>query len=478
MSTRELLSAVERRRASVRFLVLAMLALLAACATDAPHGEPLTTYRYGVPPAPAGSTERRTRQATEQQEGKGGTVFVRLPTDFVPVQVEQGEFTSTVAALLLETPLRVASAAPAQPGGKLAPGSGGSGGDAWQADFERSYAGFCERRGTQGDCLTLFGDAPQLETDDKLRVALALAVGPALDGVAAQLQATFNPRQVLTTVTLGITAYMTLWLIPDPVITKSVAAASTVLMWGYLGSELFELIRAYVRLSEEAARASTFGELREAGERFGRVIGPNSVRLLVMLATAAVGETAELVARAPKLPGFGQASRAVEVNASLRLDGTAVEINRLIVSTHEGTLRAVLPMTATAMVAGKGSGGNSASAGGGTPREGKLLPNGHRAFKSFDDFKGFMGPAGKNKAWHHIVEQRKVNANRFGPEAIHNTENVIAVETTTHDAISAYYSSKSKDTGGMVVREWLRTKSYEEQRAFGLGVLRMFGVTP
>jgi hypothetical protein len=47
-----------------------------------------------------------------------------------------------------------------------------------------------------------------------------------------------------------------------------------------------------------------------------------------------------------------------------------------------------------------------------------------------------------------------------------------------YDATSAYYSTKSDDTGGMVVREWLRTKSYEEQRAFGLMILKRFGVIP
>ncbi|HYO54642.1 hypothetical protein [Archangium sp.] len=82
------------------------------------------------------------------------------------------------------------------------------------------------------------------------------------------------------------------------------------------------------------------------------------------------------------------------------------------------------------------------------------------------------------RAFEWLVEQRRINVERFGPEAIHNTENVIAVNEAKHDAISAYYSTKSRDTGGMVVREWLRTKSYEEQRAFGLMILKRFGVIP
>lgn len=79
---------------------------------------------------------------------------------------------------------------------------------------------------------------------------------------------------------------------PDPVLTKGAATAFTLLMWGYLGWEFFDLLRAYAQLHEDAPRASTFAELREVGERFGRVIGPNSIRILVMVATATLGETA------------------------------------------------------------------------------------------------------------------------------------------------------------------------------------------
>ncbi len=89
-----------------------------------------------------------------------------------------------------------------------------------------------------------------------------------------------------------------------------------------------------------------------------------------------------------------------------------------------------------------------------------------------------MGSPGKGKRWHHIIEQHKGNIERFGPEAIHNTENVIAVEESIHIEINRIYSSKSDATGGRVVREWLRTQSYEQQRAFGLRILRRLGVIP
>ncbi|HVG57040.1 MAG TPA: hypothetical protein VNA24_00695, partial [Hyalangium sp.] len=120
----------------------------------------------------------------------------------------------------------------------------------------------------------------------------------------------------------------------------------------------------------------------------------------------------------------------------------------------------------------------SSEGGQATVRAGALLSKTYRAFKSFREFKRAMGSAGEGKSWHHIIEQHAGNLKRFGAEALHNTENVIKVETKVHTEISAFYSSKQPETGFMVVREWLRTQSYEQQRAYGLKVLRRFGIIP
>ncbi|MFY0565712.1 hypothetical protein ACN28E_17965 [Archangium lansingense] len=409
------------------------------------------------------------------EDSPGEAIISNLPTDFQPVRVSDSELTAALTAFWLQVPLRVSTSYPSlYVGRKLALASAPLSGEEWQSELAKSYGRFCERRGTPGDCLTLFDDGSRLQDNDKRSIALALAVGPALECVDAEVRAMLNPTRVLAALSFTITAYMALLLAPEPV-TKGVALAFSVLMWGYLGWEFFDLLRAYGQLYEDAPRASTFAELREVGDRFGRVIGPNSVRILVMVATAAIGETAALMSKGPKLPGFGQASRTVEANTGLRLMDAATGAERAIVSVNEGTVRIVLPINAVSMTARNGGGGPSSSSAGASPKEGR--PH-HRAFKSFDAFKNAMGPAGDGKAWHHIVEQRRINVERFGPEAIHNTDNVIAITKVKHDAISAYYSTKSRDTGGMVVREWLRMKSYEEQRDFGLMILRSFGVIP
>lgn len=416
-------------------LALAGLVLLAGCTT--------------VPP-------RRDAAVDE-----GERIFVTLPTDFAPVQVREADFTAAVTSLVLEMPLRVApSHVPMRPGRRYALLSEPLSGGAWRSELARSYGGFCERRGTPGDCLSLFEDGSQIQDDDKRRIALALAVGPALEGVDAEVRAMLSPARVAAMVSLSIAAYMTLLVAPEPV-SKGVAAAFAVLLWGYLGTELWGLLKGWMELSEESARATTFAELREAGERFGQRIGPNSVRVLVLVGTAAIGKTAALLSKAPKLPGFAQASQMGARQGGVSVLTAAAEAETVIVSVNEGTLRVVLPAHVMTMAAGGSSSGNV-----------------YRAWESHRGLTKALGSAGKGKQWHHIVEQTPGNVARFGPEAIHNTENVIPLNEGTHRAISSYYSSTRSFTGGRTIREWLSTQSYEAQRAFGVQTLRDFGVIP
>jgi len=78
---------------------------------------------------------------------------------------------------------------------------------------------------------------------------------------------------------------------------------------------------------------------------------------------------------------------------------------------------------------------------------------------------------GPGKEWHHIVEQTPGNVQRFGPRSIHNTDNVIPLDKTLHTRVSAFYSSIREGitrSTRLTVRQWLSTKSYAEQRDFGL----------
>ena len=91
------------------------------------------------------------------------------------------------------------------------------------------------------------------------------------------------------------------------------------------------------------------------------------------------------------------------------------------------------------------------------------------------------GPAGEGKAWHHIVEQTPDNIDKFGPERIHNVNNLIRLDHgkgSIHAKISGYYSSKPDNMNGLTVREWLKDKSFGEQYEFGIKILKQFGGKP
>ncbi|MFY0575123.1 AHH domain-containing protein [Cystobacter fuscus] len=279
-------------------------------------------------------------------------IHLSSPTRFGAVRVSDFEFNEALTTLVLNMPLRVAgSHFPLYLHRKLALASVPLTGEEWRTPLARSYGCFCERQGSPGDCLELFKDGPGLSGEDKRDLALALSVNAALEARDKALRGMFSTTQLWTTLSLTLTGYMALVAAPEPV-SKGVAAALALIMWGYLGWELFELVEAYFQLWEEAAESSTFAELREAGERFGKVIGPNSVRILLLLGTAAVGETAALVSKAPKLPGFAKAADALESHAGIRDVLTAAqEADKVKVAVAEGTFSVVLPANVVSMAA-------------------------------------------------------------------------------------------------------------------------------
>jgi len=103
------------------------------------------------------------------------------------------------------------------------------------------------------------------------------------------------------------------------------------------------------------------------------------------------------------------------------------------------------------------------------------LTVGARGFRKHKYLREFLGPAGKGKAWHHIVQQTEENIRRFGAETIHNTANVIALPNLKgqlHVRVSAFYSSIQDFSYPQRVRHWLNTKSFEEQFKFGMEHLK------
>jgi len=79
----------------------------------------------------------------------------------------------------------------------------------------------------------------------------------------------------------------------------------------YLGAQaVCDLIFGWIQMVRELDAATTFNEVRGAGQRYGRLVGAQTARILILLATAAIAEGG-LIARLMKLPRARQASAAL-----------------------------------------------------------------------------------------------------------------------------------------------------------------------
>ena len=93
-------------------------------------------------------------------------------------------------------------------------------------------------------------------------------------------------------------------------------------------------------------------------------------------------------------------------------------------------------------------------------------------FRSFRALKDYLGDPGKDKQWHHIVEQCQAKATRsnFDVSDINKVSNVKATPKKVHEEISKYYSQKQRFTEGKTFRDWLNGKSFDEQYKYGMEV--------
>jgi hypothetical protein len=202
-------------------------------------------------------------------------------------------------------------------------------------------------------------------------------------------------------------------------------------------------------------------------ERFRYMTQGEQVQAVSKLVTNLIATWGTVSAATRTLEGTALATTEVPALV-LAADGT---VAMRLVSVSAGRAAAVLSGGPGASIllqrAGEGGGSSSTSPGG---------PGGMKSYSSFKSFKRAMGPAGPGKEWHHIVEQTDGSVGRFGPKAIHNTENLIPVEAAIHQQISALYSSIRTYSQGKTVRAWLSSQPFASQREFGLKVLRDYGV--
>lgn len=136
----------------------------------------------------------------------------------------------------------------------------------------------------------------------RIRLALELADKTLLGSIAdAANEAIRDPLFWGTTILL-IGVYVGLWLTPDPtLITKLLAAGLTATLIAlFTWNDIIGFARAWMRLTEQAAVATSEAELREAGDTFMQTGGRVAFDVLLMIAMWGMGRAARPSLRAAR----------------------------------------------------------------------------------------------------------------------------------------------------------------------------------
>ncbi|HLL03160.1 MAG TPA: AHH domain-containing protein [Myxococcaceae bacterium] len=217
------------------------------------------------------------------------------------------------------------------------------------------YRLWCQRvHGFHGDCLGgALVEGRYLDMHGRYIWALALSKSPVLDEMKQALGGMVQARALIQTVLWTLGSMLVIMAL-NPVVPGLVAVVGLGLVL-YVGVDtLRNLVTGWLQLMEEVKVATTFAQIRDAGERFGKIIGRQAARAFAMLLMAAIGSTAQLfAAKVPTLPGSAQVSVQAEGTAKISL--SALGSVEEIALSAEGVS---VTVAATAMTMGaSGSGG-------------------------------------------------------------------------------------------------------------------------
>ena len=298
-----------------------------------------------------GSVREETRPV-HRSEANASTVVIRERPGRPHVPVTEAQFREAMRWLLRDVPLLHRSGA-LSPRLQVVPAVGASF-EQFQLALVNEYRAWCGRRHAPGDCLELLRDGPCLDGTDRYMVAFDIALGARWDGFTEELRGMADPTVVRVVLLGAMVSYMALLAFPE-LATKGVAAALTVALAAWLGVEtVWNLVAGWIQMVREADAATTFAQLRMAGERYGRAIGAQTARILVMVVATTISEGG-FVTKLLNLPGAAQASAALVADTSGMRLATVGGVSSVAVA--EGVL--TVEFASAAMAASNGGHGAS-----------------------------------------------------------------------------------------------------------------------
>ncbi|WP_095958485.1 AHH domain-containing protein [Corallococcus macrosporus] len=291
-----------------------------------------------------------------------GEPIAFTPVESDPVEIGKDAFNRAVAQLVLDMRLDVAFREVEEDGrGSLLASSGGLVDGAQGRSVPSAYERICQRQDEPHSCLSMLAGGFSLGPSERRMLALYFALDTVWEGVEDAIRDMVNPAALRAMVTTMIGTALVMLVAPEP-ITKVIAIALTASLIAYLGTgPVWNLGQGFLRLLDESRDAAGFADLERAGHRFGKVLGDNGARVLVLVALSALGGKSAMAAQGPKMPGFAQAASRAQLEGGFQLAGAlAGEVQAVSISSA-GVLNVTLAPTAVAAVAlGAGEGAGAA----------------------------------------------------------------------------------------------------------------------
>ncbi|QDE97113.1 AHH domain-containing protein [Myxococcus xanthus] len=288
----------------------------------------------------------------------GGDPITFTPVESDPVEIGKDEFKRAVAQLVLDMRLDVAFREVEEDGRhSLLASSEGLVDGAQGRSVPSAYERICQRQDEPHSCLSMLAGGFSLGPSERRMLALYFALDTVWAGVEDAIRDMVNPAALRAMVTSMIGVALVMLVAPEP-ITKVIAIALTASLIAYLGTgPVWNLGQGFLRLLDESRDAAGFADLERAGHRFGKVLGDNGARVLVIVALSALGGKSAMASQGPKMPGFAQAASRAQLEGGFQLSGAlAGEVQAISISSA-GVLNVTLAPTAVAAVAmGAGEG--------------------------------------------------------------------------------------------------------------------------
>ncbi len=285
-----------------------------------------------------------------------GQRVVHESVDVDPVQVSEDEFKAALTRLILDMRMDVAFREAEEVDERgwsrsklLLASSQGIVDSGSSSSLETLYSRICP---DADDCLTLVGGTGlTFSRKDRTLMALSFALDTVWESVEAEVGKVLNPVALKAMVTSAALTVLLTMALPEPV-TKVIAVALTAAMVAYLGVvPVWEIGRGFGRLWDDAGKAMSVIELQDIGHRFGKVLGPNGTRVLVLVVMAALGGKSAMAAQGPKLPGFPQAALRAQAESGFQLGAALNGGVTSIAMPAAGVLNVALAPGATAALA-------------------------------------------------------------------------------------------------------------------------------